>query len=248
MKTFLVFTIFYLLSFTISAQMLGVVLSSEDSASIEGVHLINTSQNIMAISDERGHFELSAMRGDTVIVSNINFNTKQFVVKDADYLKFYLNPATIELEEVRVSNLPETASDFRKKLLEMDGTENTIEVAGLNPRKAVGAIPKNYDPNYTKSLGYAINKPISFLVKKISKNHKNKVKYYQTIANQQNSIANSEKYNPKLVTELTGLEGDALTDFMDFMSLSPSFIEKSTDYEIAVHILKEYDEFKSKNG
>lgn len=243
--------IIFLFPFTlfIQAQSLdGKVISSADSLPIEGVHIVNTSINKMAISDENGHFKLITNRGDTLIVSNVNFNTKKFIVNNEKVLKIILNPAVIQLDEVRVSNLPETESDFRKRIIDMGAVEDdSFVVSGMPQAKPKGKIPKNYDPNYTNSLGYAINKPISFIVKKISKTHKNKLKYYQTVANKGNTISNNKKYNPEIVQELTGLKGHDLNDFIQYLDFDPAFVKRSSEYEIAARILKEYDYYKSRS-
>jgi uncharacterized protein YozE (UPF0346 family) len=235
--------------FLVEAQELeGVIKSSEDNLAIEGTHIVNTTLNKMAVSDENGSFQLVAKMGDTLIVSNVNFNTKQFIVNNARFLSISLNPASVQLEEVRVSNLPETEADFRRKLVKMDEIEDSyIKIDGLMPTKPKGKVPKNYDPNYTNSVGYAINKPISFIVKKISKSHKNELKYYQTIANKGTKISNSKKYNPEIVTELTGLVGDERTDFIQYLDLDPAFVKRSSEYDIAARILKEYDYYTSKS-
>ncbi|SMG33920.1 CarboxypepD_reg-like domain-containing protein [Marivirga sericea] len=249
MKTFLLFIFLIFSTFGLHAQSLkGEVTSSEDGLPIDGVHLVNTTANNMAVSDENGRFMLVANKGDTIIASNINFNTKQFVINDEQFLSLTLNPAMIQLDEVRVSNMPDTEAEFRKKIIDMGEVENeTFVPFGMTPNKSQGSIPKNYDPDYTKSLAYAINKPVSFIVKKLSKKHKNKVKYYQTVANQGNVIANNKKYNSEIVTELTGLKGDDLVHFMQYLDLDPAFIKRSSEYEIAARILKGYETFKSEN-
>ncbi|WP_340152320.1 carboxypeptidase-like regulatory domain-containing protein [uncultured Marivirga sp.] len=248
----IVLTFFLMVTFTlhVSAQELqGKVTSAADSLPIEGVHIVNTSQNKMAISDEKGTFSLSVIKGDTLVASNINFNSKQFVVGNAEYLRITLNPAVIQLDEVRVSNLPETEADFRRKLVDMGEVENDNFVPfGMKPNKPKSKIPINYDPTYNNSLKYAVTKPISFLVKKISKEHKNKVKYYETVANQGNKIVNDKKYNPEIVKDLTGLEGDDLTDFIHFLNIDPAFVKRSSEYEIAAHILKEFEVYKTGRG
>ncbi len=237
-------------AFLVQAQeMEGRIASSADSVPVAGTHIVNTTANKMAFSDEEGRFFIKAEKGDTLIVSNVNFNTKQFIIESEQFLKIILNPAVIELDEVRVSNLPETESDFRRKLIDMDAVEDdTFVIQGLPPSKPKGEIPKNYDPNYTNSIGYAINKPISFIVKKLSKSHKNKVKYYQEVANRGNTISNNKKYNSEIVEELTGLEGDNLIDFIKYLDFDPAFVKRSSEYEIAARILKEFDNYKSLKG
>jgi hypothetical protein len=227
----------------------GRVISSSDNLPIEGVHIVNITISKMAISDEDGGFSLILNTGDTLVASNINFNTKQYVVGTEQFLNISLNPAMIELDEVRVSNLPETEADFRKKIIDMGEVEgDTFVPYGMQPNKQQGSIPKNYDPNYTNSLGYALTKPVSFIVKKLSKSHKNKVKYHQIVANQSNAISNSKKYNPQLVEDLTGLKGDQLTDFIDYLDLDPGFVKRASEYEIAARVLKEFDEYKMLKG
>jgi hypothetical protein len=245
--------ILFLLSISIavlgqSQELEGKITSNSDGLPIEGAHIVNTTANKMAISDEKGRFYLIAKMGDTLVVSNVNYNTKQFVVQNSNFIKIGLNPAKIQLEEVVVSNLPETEADFRNRLVKMGvQKDNSFVISGMPPAKAKGKIPKNYDPDYTNSVGYAINKPISFIVKKISKSHKNKLKYYQVVANKESSISNNKKYNPEIVSELTGLKGDELTDFIQYLDLDPAFIKRSSEYDIAVRILKEFDYYKSES-
>lgn len=250
MKIFFTIITFFGFSCQLSAQEVqGRVTASTDSLPIEGAHIVNTTQNRMAISDQNGWFYLVVKKGDTLVASNINFNSKQFVVKSTNHLSISLNPAIIQLEEVQVSNLPETEADFRRKLIGMGEIEDRSFVPfGMKPNSPKGRVPKNYDPDYTNSLGYAINKPISFIVKKISKKHKNELKYHQIVANQEKKITSDKKYNPKIVKELTGLEENDLIDFMHYLDIDPAFVSRSSDYEIAARILKAYDEYKAQKG
>lgn len=250
MKIFLTITLLFLLNFFGYAQeMQGIVTSSEDGFPIEGAHIVNTSAAKMAISTDNGRFTLTAKRGDTLIVSNVNFNTKQFIIKNAEVLNVVLNPASIQLEEVRVSNMPENEADFKRIIVDMGVVkDDTFVPFGMAPAKPRGPVPKNFDPNYNNSVGYAINKPISFIVKKFSKSHKSKVKYYQTVASQGKVIANEKKYNHAIVEELTGLQGDELIAFIQYIDLDAAFIQRSSEYEIAARILEEFGAYQSRKG
>jgi hypothetical protein len=200
----------------------------------------------MTTSSGKGFFELKGVPGDTVIISNVNFNTKQLIINEFKEVKVWLNPAEIQLEEVQVTNLPVTENEFRQRLIEMPMQSNgNFLPMGVTPGKPMGVIPKNYDANRNNSLGYAINKPFSFIQKKLSKTHKAKVKYYETIAAEGRNISNDRKYNRELVTELTGLKEDELTKFMDFITIDASFISRSTDYDIALRILSEFENYKN---
>lgn len=241
--------LFLSFSFVQAQELEGVVQASEDSLPIEGTHIVNISADKMAVSDENGSFFLVAEVGDTLVVSNVNFNTKKLIVNNEEFLKIRLNPASIQLDEVRVSNLPENEAAFRKKMIDMgDVGDETFVISGMPETKPKGKIPKKYDPEYTNSVGYAISKPISFIVKKLSKSHKNKLKYYQTVANKESVISNNKKYNPEIIEELTGSKGDKLTDFIKYLDLDPAFVKGASEYEIAVRILREYDYYTSQEG
>ncbi|WKK85267.2 carboxypeptidase-like regulatory domain-containing protein [Marivirga arenosa] len=249
MRLSLLFILLFSFSTAITAQDHNGIVLSESGEAISGAHIVNISANIMAISTDVGEFKLAVNKGDTLVVSNINYNTKQLIVGDQKYLKIVLSEANIQLDEVRVSNMPETESDFRRKIVDMGVVEDDAFVPyGMKPNKPMSKIPKNYDPSYTNSLGYAINKPISFIVKKLSKSHKEKLKYYQTVANQGNAIQNSKKYNSGLVQDLTGLKGDELTDFIQYLDLDEAFVQRSSDYEIASRILEEFEKYKTLKG
>lgn len=223
----------------------GKLYSSQDSLPIEGAHIINTTQAKMATSSASGVFILEAKSGDTVVISNINFNSKQFIIPDREELIFWMNPAEIQLKEVIVNNIPKSQAEFKKNLIDMPMQDDGKFIPfGMIPAQPMGKVPKNYDPNYTNSLGYAINKPVSFIVKKLSKKHKAEKKYYEIVATQGSTILAHKKYNRELVSSLTGLEEQELTEFIDFLDLDNSFIRNASEYEIATRIINEFKSFQ----
>ncbi len=226
-------------SLSLKAQQIeALVLSEADSSGISGVHIRNMAKEKLAISNKTGAFTLAVSIGDTLILSNINYNSKAVVyTKVAEQTVIFLKPNTIQLEEVIVSNMPQTTEAFKSKVLGMDmQPAQEFLPYGMTKPKAKGKIPHNYNPAVSNSFKYAINKPISFIVKKLSKRHKAKVKYYETIAQKSDGIAIDKKYNRVIVKELTQLEGDVLTRFITFMDVDPGFLSRATEYEIATHI------------
>ena len=223
------------------SNLSGQVLSSEDSSQVEGAHILNLSAQQQAISDQTGYFELLASIGDTLLISNVNFERKQLIIKELGKVIIKLQPKDIQLEEVLVTSMPATANAFKKQILDMDIIEDeTIEIKGLMPVKPKGKIPANYDPSVSNSAAYAINKPISFITKKFNKSYKSKVKYYQLKASHGETIAFDKKFNRDLVEQLTALKSDDLTKFIIFMDIDRGFVLRSSEYEIAMHIKKQY--------
>jgi len=223
----------------------GIILSSKDNLGIEGAHIINITKKNIAISSELGYFSIKGDIGDTLVVSNINFNTKQFVVNAKNHLSILLDPANIQLDEVLVSNLPTTAEDFKKKLIEMPMQDNGKFVPfGVTPGKHMPKIPVIYDKRVISGLGYAISNPIEYTASKLNRRFKEKVKYWEIQADLDNSIIRTKKYNRELVASLTELEGDKLTDFIHFLDLADSFVDRSSAYEIAERIKEEFKKFE----
>jgi hypothetical protein len=225
---------FILISFTIhksyTQNITGTVLSSNDSLSVEGAHILNISKKKMAVSSQLGNFNIKAEISDTLVVSNVNFQTKQFVINSKNIVTVILEPAKIQLDEVIVSNIPISAADFRKKLIEMPMQDNSKFVPfGVTPGKPRSEIPPLYD------------RDISGIKYKFSgKRTKEKVKYYKIKADFDDSIIRNKKYNRELVASLTGLEGDELTSFINHINLSKYFLDSASAYEIAERIKEEY--------
>lgn len=228
-------------------QIEAMVLSESDSSAIDGAHIRNMNQQQLAISNEKGIFNLMATVGDTLVLSNINYKSKAVVyTKPSQQIIIYLTPNTIQLDEVVVSNMPKSSSAFKRQIVEMDMQSNKAFVPyGMKPAPPKNKIPINYDPSKVNTVKYAINKPISFIVKKLNKDYKAKVKYYEIMAYQGKKIELDKKFNPALVKQLTSLEGDQLSDFIQFMDVDPSFISRSTEYEIALHIQQKYMLYES---
>lgn len=232
-----------------SEQLRGYVFSSEDSTEVPGSHIKNISRKIVTTSANSGYFEIEVESGDTIEITNVAFDTKEFVVKTTEGLKaIYLKPAIKFLEEVSVSNIPETEAAFKKRIVDMPMQETGQFVPyGMSPPPVQNEIPLSYDKNYTNRVGYAINHPISFIKKKLSRNHKMKQKYFEIKAHEDETIIIEKKYNREVVANLTGLKDDQLTDFIQYIDLKPDFLLAATEYEIAERVLALLKNFKEEN-
>ena len=226
----------------------GEILSDADRLGIEGSHILNISNNRLAISSELGYFSIKGDLGDTLVVSNINYITKQFIINTRNQISVILEPNMVQLDEVIVSNLPVKEADFRKKLIEMPMQDNGKMVPfGVTPGKPMPSIPVIYDKRAISGLGYAITNPVRYTVSKFNGKFKEKVKYWAIQADLDNSIIRNKKYNRELVGSLTELQGDELTNFINYIDLNDSYIETSSEYEIAERIREEFEEYKLLN-
>jgi len=243
-------TFYFLISFlTIHSAynqcISGIIQSSTDGLSIEGAHIVNISKNKMAISSELGDFNLQGEIGDTLIVSNINYFTRQFIINTKSRISILLKPNIIQLEEVIVSNLPKTANDFRKKLIAMPMQDKGDFLPyGMKPAKPRSEIPPLYNRSLNSGVGYVVMNPLKSITRKLNSEFQEKVKYYALKADEDDKIIRDKKFNRSLVASLTELEGDKLTDFIHFMDLADSFIAQASAYEIAERIKEEFEKYK----
>jgi len=131
-----------------------------------------------------------------------------------------LVPEIMQLEEVKVYNLPQNHYDFKREMIDMGVVEiDSFIPFGVNPGKPKGKIPKLYERGTDIKFGANENfwptftLPLSYLTKKFSKIHKAKRDYFELKASEDQRIRNDKKFSKEIVTKLTGLKGEELMAF-----------------------------------
>lgn len=256
MKYFLaIFVLMCLSTEKIKSQQLisGLVLSSKDSTAIEGTHIMNISNNELAISTKSGSYEIKAKKLDTLLFSNINYKRRQFILVKLTPIVILLDPLTIQLEEVVVSDMPKSAAAFRKKVVGMEiQKKDNLKMEGLLPIKPKAPIPPLFQEEKLFHFGFngnfapMLSIPLYYFPKKFSKKYKSEMKYYSLQAEKLSSVAFEKKFNNTMLENLTKLHGDSLIKFIQFLDIDPSFVRRATDYEIAIHVKEQLILFKEK--
>ena len=81
---------------------------SDDSYSIEGVHVLNITSNFNTITDSEGNFKINANLNDEIIFSAIQFKRKKIIINDdlinSISIKVFLEEFVNELDEVIVNS------------------------------------------------------------------------------------------------------------------------------------------------
>lgn len=132
----------FLISFSISAQIKGVVKDSLSGAPIPFVNIWIQNENIGASSEENGEFTINASRDKTLIFSALGFEKKTIKASQANVV--YLKETSYKLEEVLISNR------FETKEIQIGKTENTVCQAFDNgPKIDTKFFP--YFPSYKKT-------------------------------------------------------------------------------------------------
>tara|TARA_Y100001935_G_scaffold243139_1_gene234250 strand:- start:899 stop:1675 length:777 start_codon:yes stop_codon:yes gene_type:complete len=109
------YTIFLLLFFPIiclsqinGQKLIEGTVYSDDSYSIEGVHVLNITSNYNTITDSEGNFKINANLNDEIIFSAIQFKRKKIIINDdlinSISIKVFLEEFVNELDEVIVNS------------------------------------------------------------------------------------------------------------------------------------------------
>lgn len=178
--------------------------------------------------------------GDSIWVSCVGYKSTGFIVgpswKTDSLITIRLQPDSILLEEVRISELP-TLSTFKRKILEHEPVDTTLRPFGMPSRIEGGDASID-------GVSVSMGSPFGKLYRKISKSEKEKAKY-QEILRQNAMIDRAEKMLSRdFVAGVTQLEGKELTAFLDFCSFSPEHIVTLTEYQLAEAILQKLEEYK----
>jgi hypothetical protein len=72
------------------------------------------------------------------------------------------------------------------------------------------------------------------------------MKYYKLKAEKEDHIAADKKFNRSIVKELTGLEGEKLTRFIEFLDMDSGYVKRTSAYEIAVYIKEQFETYTDK--
>lgn len=199
------------------------------------------------ISDSEGIFIILAKPGDQLQISNIGYQPKNFTVNDSLKHQFIIPQIKMiekvyEIKSVDVHYLG-SYEQFKYRILH---SKREDPLAGLNKelKKAVDSIsrlPTSDLPNFP------LGSPVSLLYMTFSKEGKQLRKLQEFMEKAPERKAIDEKFNRKVLENVTGLMGEELNEFALFCKLSDDFILKATEYELYEKILEYFDRFKKRD-
>lgn len=268
MKIFLKFIIILFLSahaFQSNAQSFlqdsivsisGLIYSSKTNEAISNATVTIKRSRKGVICDSTGVFHLQIQDQDTLVISALGYEMKEWpvpVILNPDFPPFFrikLQDISYMLKEVDIYALgtwDEFKDEFVKaKVKEKNPINKDIgkQLAPYNTKKP-DPVPAQYRPKIDKKMGVvdAIFRPTDFLHNKLSKKEKTKKKLSKLIKSESKNKKISSKYNAEIVSNATGLEGDELVAFMEFCGKKIHVSENSRDYDVMKQILDLYKEY-----
>ena len=201
-------------------------------------HVINIKRGYATITDSTGFFKLPAVVDDSLKFSTIGFHTKYLKItpqtKDTAFHIVVLRKREYDLPTVNIYELRWQVfkSEFMEEEVEEDKVAKNIKnwMANLISVEELKMIYQS-----TMAPGFALN------FKGKQEKQRRKVakmeKKYKLIA---------PKFNDKMINALTGLEGDAIYDFLRFCNFEENFLIHASEYEIMERVLEFWEEYKQK--
>ncbi len=126
--------LFVLFSFSVSAQIKGVIKDSISGKPISYVNIWVQNENIGSSSEENGEFYINANQSKTLIFSALGYEKK--IIKASDASNVNLKPKAFQLDEVVI------AKRFETKIIEIGKSKTAIYQAFDNgPRIDVKYFP-----------------------------------------------------------------------------------------------------------
>lgn len=214
-------------------------LTDNENNPIVFAHVVNKLRGHATITDSTGYFIIPVVYKDSLRISSIGFQTKLIYIKDRssrDSL-FHIIKMTKKTYDLATVNIYELRwqvfkSEFMETKVEEDKTAKRISnwMANLVPSDELRMIFQG-----ARGPGFSINYK--------SKAEKSRIKVAQL---ERKYALIAPKFNDKLITNLTGLQGKEIYKFLQFCNFSEEFLIQSTEYEIIEQILTRWEEYKKR--
>lgn len=201
-----------------------------------GASVYNANTQKFAFTDKNGRFEINVSLNDTLIISKSVYRqfvaviTQKMLAVNEDFFLYY--KATM-LKEVTIIGINPSYEGFKKDIVTMDLPDYYKRMEEVRPtewQKANAVYQEN--GNILSLGGGATMSPISYLYDKYSKKSKMNRLYNEMLSYEDEVERVQQKYNRDLVSELTGLKGDELLDFMMYCHFNYYNLVRWSDEQI----------------
>lgn len=189
-----------------------------------GASVYNLSTQKFTFTDENGRFTIALSVNDTLIFSKSVYRQLVVSVNQKvynNYDDFFLYYKATMLKEVRIYGLNPSYEGFKNDIvnLQLPDYYQRAQDVKLSEFEIANATFKP-DGNLLSLGGKMTTSPITFLYDKYSRKSKMQKLYNEMVSYEEEVNRVQEKYNREIVSELTGLTGNDLVDFMMYCRFS----------------------------
>lgn len=229
-------------------QYVGKVFDGITFQPLSGASIYNVNTKKFAFTDKDGRFTIPLSLNDTLIISKSIYRQLVVCVNQNVYAgmeDFFLYYKATMLKEVRIIAINPSYEGFKKDIVTMELPEyyKRAEDVKLSEFEKANA---TFQPNGNLlSLGGSVTmSPISYIYDKFS--HKSKMNrlYNEMLSYEEETERIQDKYNREIVSNLTGLKGEELVNFMMYCRFSYYDLVRMDDEKIRDMIKAKYFEYE----
>jgi len=239
MMRHLLIIVLFLVAGSVQAQALeGFAIDHNSNQPLQGAHVRNLSKKQLVTTGANGAFRLPVAVGDSILITFVGYADYFLIVKESHTRSILLIPlqeTEVTLDDVVVTPFSEYP---QKPVIELD---SLVAMPMLLP-----GVPYDfqYDPRdelMPSKMAPTVGIRLNF--EKFTKRKKEKVHYAQSLDQDEKWKIAEQKFNREWLTEITKLEGDALTYFIAYCNFSVDYLAQATLLDIQDHVLAKLERY-----
>lgn len=192
----------------------GIILDKGNGSRLADVNILNLNSYQRAVTNSYGVFYMEATIGDSLSISKIGYGPLKTVVFTKEDVLLEMQ-AGLEIETVVVSR--------KTRQQEMEDILRDYEKKGI------------YNGGKNK-VGTYLNSPATALYNLFGREAKNMKRFEKFMDREVEEISIDRVFTKTIVSETTGLEGQALQDFMELYRPSAASVANWQHYDLLAYI------------
>lgn len=200
----------------------GIVVEQGASTRIGNASIVNKTTHRSTNSSYTGDFEISATVGDSISISKMGYQTVTTVINTLSDILIDLKKGSIRIEEVTIQRMSKEA--------EMQDAMRSYRKQGV------------YYEGKPSTLQYIFT-PITALYERFGRTPQNARRFRNYMGRELAETQIDKLFNRTRITNLTGLEGEDLNNFMKMYRPDPEVAYEWGEYDVTLHIQNSFKHF-----
>ena len=207
----------------VKSQVLnGIITDAATGKPLYPVTVVNMDRHDNTYSDEKGNFSITFHPGDHVAFTYIGYKGIEKIMPAI--------PGNMDIS-VKMQQINYQLDEFTVRPGYTKYEADSLE------RRAV------YQRPLAQKHASAFNSPISALAELFSPTSKSTFRFQKHYTKWETQLYIDSRYSPELVTQLTGLSGDSLGNFMNSTPMPYDYARTATDLELKMWIRYNYKQW-----
>jgi len=209
----------------------GIVFDRDSKQRLSRVYIYNTSTSKGFYNNSKGEFTTIASPGDVLVAALQGYRVDTITVGTPNTILFHLKRTSIQLKEVRIQDSLKNPKDQLKE------TQKEYKDAYTK-----GDLKEIFNTGGSTGAGGA-GLSINTLYTLLSKEGRNARQLQKIIERDYHQAMIAYRYDPELVSDVTGLKGNQLADFMQQYRPTYNFVIEANDYQLIAFIKSSYQKY-----